>query len=206
MWKPISYSHEVIAFLVIAKPIPILQVCRESRTVALEYCTKIECEQASLSFVEDDKHRDIRRHQDLKDTSPTFTYLNWHNDIVFLECGDCSFNVAIDFLCNDLQKTRYLLLDKGFSGGNPQISTQVHAAFNEVRQLIWVTPRRGLESWDLKGPLILEIPPAKSDDFVAMCSRISTESNIRLAKSPKGAMIAEADVDTPKDIRYWPVM
>ena len=70
--------------------------------MALEYCTKIQCEQASLSFVEDDKDRDIRRHQDLKDTSPTFTYLNWHNDIVFLECGDCSFNEAIDFLCNDL--------------------------------------------------------------------------------------------------------
>ena len=106
--------------------------------MALEYCTKVECKEASRSFVEDNKDRDIKRYQDLEE-SPTYTYINWLHDIIFLECDDCSFNKAIDFLHNDLQKTRYLLLDTGFSRGNPEISTQLSA----VRQLGYSPPWLG---------------------------------------------------------------
>jgi hypothetical protein len=205
IWKCFSRTQQLVTVLVIAEPIPILQVCRESRAVALRYYTEVECEQASLSFVEDDQDRDIKRFQDLKSTSATSTYINWLNDIIFLECDNCQFAEVKDVLANDIRGARYLLLDTDYSRGNPEICSELKAAFDALRQLFWVTPPSGLESWDLTGPLILEVPTSKSDDFVTMFTQIS---NIRPSKgkSPEGDVVVEVNVDTPRDIRYWPLM
>ena len=45
----------------------------------------------------------------------------------------------------------------------------------------------------------------KSDAFIAMCSQISINSNVQINERPDGYIMAEAEVYTSKDIRYWPL-
>jgi hypothetical protein len=170
--------------------------------VALKHYTKFNCEQASRFVFEDHEDESYKLCHHLNPTSPTYTYINWVNDIIFLECENFSFNEAINFFGNRLQQAQYLLLDTHFL---PDVS-QIRSYFNEARQNIWVTPRDGMESWDLEGSLILQIRPAKkSDTFVAMCSQISINSKFQKNKRPDGYIVAETEVYTYKDIRYWPL-
>jgi hypothetical protein len=201
MWIATPDDSDELVPLVITEPIPILQACRESRAVALEYYTKFKYEQASGSVFK--KYRDEYYEfcENLNPTSPTYTYINWVDNIIFLEYKDCSFNQAIGTLGNRLQEAQQLLVDKRFG---PDVS-QIRDYFNEARQCIWVTPRDSLESWDLQGSLMLQIPANKLDTFVAMCSQIFMNFNIQIHKCPNGRIVAEAEVYTSKDIRYWPL-
>ena len=213
MWIRIVQNQDTLVFQVIAEPIPALQACRESRTVALEHYAKLECEQACLSFIEDYEYEEVQRCQDLGGPSTTYTYINWVTDIVFLESGVCSFDEVMYLFGNSLEKAQHLLLDyrfRYFCDDIAQLSSQLRIAFNEAKQIAWVTPRRDLESgefesWELRGPLTLRVrPAAQPEAFDAMCSQISIKCDIRKVERSDGRIEEEADVDAG-DTRCWPL-
>ena len=110
MWIATPDDCEGLVLLVIAEPVPILQACRESRTVALEYYTKFKCKQASPSIFKKYDEEDYEFCENLNLTSLIYTYINWINDIIFLKYKDCSFDQAIRTLGNRLQKAQQLLV------------------------------------------------------------------------------------------------
>jgi hypothetical protein len=70
--------------------------------MALKYYIKFNYKQASRSVFEDHEDESYKLCHYLNLISPTYTYINWVNDIIFLEYENFSFNEAINFFNNRL--------------------------------------------------------------------------------------------------------
>jgi hypothetical protein len=196
-----------------AKPNPFLQVCQQSRCLALKNCIKFECTPATrcTPLPPSEWCKEVKLCRDIKGGSVTYAYVDPALDNIILKESQnhSSFDQITAFLGTKLKTAQSVAIDFCFYNG-PMFFCQIRTAFNQLRDLTFFD-RNYRSAWNDGLVCLQDYPAAKYNGLDILIHHISTgfyqtteereDSNLQ---APWISIAEFSDAPT-EEIRHWPL-